>query len=167
MKSTEKLNGSPVSGQVASGMMQTGEAGSNLGIIRIHDNVLAALVSRAVLSVAGVSRMAGSAIIDNLAGIVGSHSRAIEIIKESDDKIKIVVKINICFGTVIPVVAVAVQRQVIEQVEKAAGISVTSVDVIVQQLDDPDEDNDAEQDSVNGVKLDALRSNVSGSSMMA
>ena len=167
MKSTEKLNGAAVSGQIAPAMLQTGEAGSNLGIIKIHDNVLAALVSRAVLSVSGVSRMAGSAIIDNLAGIVGSHSRAIEIIKESDDKIKIVVKINICFGTVIPVVAVAVQRQVIEQVEKAAGISVTSVDVIVQQLDDPDEENDFEQDSVNGVKVDALRSHLPGSSMMA
>lgn len=169
MKSTEKPNGAaPVSEQVANDMLQTGEAGSNLGIIKIHDNVLAALVSRAVLGVAGVSRMAGSAIIDNLAGIVGSHSRAIEIIKESADKIKIVVKINVCFGTVIPVVAVAVQRQVIEQVEKAAGISVAAVDVIVQQLDDPEEEeNNSEQDSVNGVKLDALRSPIPGSSMMA
>ena len=96
MKSTEKPNGAaPVSEQVANDMLQTGEAGSNLGIIRIHDNVLAALVSRAVLGVAGVSRMAGSAIIDNLAGIVGSHSRAIEIIKESADKIKIVVKVKV------------------------------------------------------------------------
>jgi uncharacterized alkaline shock family protein YloU len=155
MKSTEKVNNTSFAGQVAPGMMQTGDAGSELGIIKIHDNVLASLVGRAVLSVNGVSRLAGSAIIDNLAGIVGSHSRAIEIVKEGDDKIKFTVKVNICFGTVIPKVATEIQRQVIEQVEKAVGIPVASVDVIVQQLDDPEEE-DSVQNSVNGVKVEAL-----------
>ena len=155
MKSTEKINNTSLSGQLVPGMMQTGDAGSELGIIKIHDNVLASLVGRAVMSVNGVSRLAGSAIIDNLAGIVGSHSRAIEIIKEGDDRIKFIVKVNICFGTVIPRVATEIQRQVIEQVEKATSISVASVDVIVQQLDDPEEE-DGNQDSVNGVKVEAL-----------
>ncbi|MBE6368482.1 MAG: Asp23/Gls24 family envelope stress response protein [Lentisphaerae bacterium] len=129
----------------------TSDTPSELGLIKIHDNVLAALVSRAVLGVEGVSRLAGSAIMDNLAGIVGSHSRAIEIIKDGDDKLKLVVKVNILYGTVIPAVAVEIQRQVIEQVESAAGVNVAAVDVIVQQLEEEIED-DPEDDAMDPVE---------------
>ena len=117
-------------------------------MIKIHDNVLASLVSRAVLGVEGVSRLAGSAIMDNLAGIVGSHSRAIEIVKDGDDKLKIVVKVNVFYGTVLPTAAVEIQRQVIEQVESAAGVTVASVDVVIQQLEEPfEEGSDEDADS--------------------
>ena len=130
----------------------TSDTPSELGLIKIHDNVLASLVSRAVLGVEGVSRLAGSVIMDNLAGMVGSHSRAIEIVKDGDDKLKIVVKVNVFFGTVIPAAAVEIQRQVIEQVESAAGVTVAAVDVVVQQLDDMfDEDGD---DDANGSSAD-------------
>ncbi len=138
MKSNETVGlntTAPVSAQ--SRMSSTSETNSELGVIKIHDNVLASLVSRAALGVEGVSRLAGSAIIDNLAGMVGSHSRAIDIVKDADnDKLKIVVRLNFKFGAVIPEVAVAVQRAVIEQVERAAGLSVAAVDVVIQQLDD-------------------------------
>ena len=146
MKNTETTNTATVARATV-----TSDTTSDLGLIKIHDNVLAALVSRAVLGVEGVSRLSGSAIIDNLAGIVGSHSRAIEIIKDGEDKLKLVVKVNILFGTVIPAVAVEIQRQVIEQVESAAGVTVASVDVIVQQLDDVVEDefdDDAADDAL-------------------
>lgn len=150
MKNTETTNNAAAA--VARATV-TSDTNSELGVIKIHDNVLAALVSRAVLGVEGVSRLAGSVLIDNLAGMVGSHSRAIDIIKDGDDKIKIIIKVNILFGTVIPAVAVEIQRQVIEQVESAAGVTVASVDVVVQQLDDViEEDEEAADDA----SLDAL-----------
>ena len=130
MKNTETTTNAAAMARAA----VTSDTNSELGVIKIHDNVLAALVSRATLAVEGVSRLAGSVLIDNLAGIVGSHSRAIEIIKDGDDKIKIVIKVNVLFGTVIPAVAVEIQRQVIEQVESAAGVTVASVDVVVQLI---------------------------------
>ena len=143
-------------------VVTSSDTASELGVIKIHDNVLAALVGRAVLEVEGVSRLAGSAIIDNLAGMVGSHSRAIEFVKE-EDKIKIVVKINVLFGTVIPAVATAVQRAIIEQVEKAAGITVAAVDVIVQQIDDViDEDEDDADDTADSRALAANHAALSG-----
>ena len=150
MKNTETTNNTAAA--VARATV-TSDTNSELGVIKIHDNVLAALVSRAVLGVEGVSRLAGSVLIDNLAGMVGSHSRAIDIIKDGDDKIKIIIKVNILFGTVIPAVAVEIQRQVIEQVESAAGVTVASVDVIVQQLDDVIEE---EEEPANDAALDAL-----------
>lgn len=151
MKNTETTNNAAAAAVARATV--TSDTNSELGVIKIHDNVLAALVSRAVLGVEGVSRLAGSVLIDNLAGMVGSHSRAIDIIKDGDDKIKIIIKVNILFGTVIPAVAVEIQRQVIEQVESAAGVTVASVDVVVQQLDDViEEDEEAADDAA----LDAL-----------
>ena len=149
MKNTETANNAAVAARAA----VTSDTNSELGVIKIHDNVLAALVSRAVLGVEGVSRLAGSVLIDNLVGMVGNHSRAIDIIKDGDDKIKIVVRVNILFGTVIPAVAVEIQRQIIEQVETAAGVTVASVDVVVQQLDEVVEDDD--EDTEDGA-VDAL-----------
>lgn len=151
MKNTETTNNTAAAAVARATV--TSDTNSELGVIKIHDNVLAALVSRAVLGVEGVSRLAGSVLIDNLAGMVGSHSRAIDIIKDGDDKIKIIIKVNILFGTVIPAVAVEIQRQVIEQVESAAGVTVASVDVIVQQLDDVIEE---EEEPANDAALDAL-----------
>ena len=139
MKNTETTNSTTA---VANNRTTvTSDTPSELGLIKIHDNVLASLVSRAVLGVEGVSRLAGSAIMENLVGIVGSHSRAIEIIKDGDDKLRIAVKVNVLFGSIIPTVAVEVQRQVIEQVESSAGVTVSAVDVIVQQLDDTIEED--------------------------
>lgn len=151
MKNTETTNNAAAAAVARATV--TSDTNSELGVIKIHDNVLAALVSRAVLGVEGVSRLAGSVLIDNLAGMVGSHSRAIDIIKDGDDKIKIIIKVNILFGTVIPAVAVEIQRQVIEQVESAAGVTVASVDVIVQQLDDVIEEED---EPANEAALDAM-----------
>ena len=159
MKNTENSNSTVAAANVRTTVMS--DTPSELGLIKIHDNVLASLVSRAVLGVEGVSRLAGSAIIDNLAGMVGSHSRAIEIIKDGDDKLKLVVKINVFFGTVIPAVAVEVQRQVIEQVESAAGVSVSAVDVIVQQLDDViEEDESVVADNMSAAAQAAMASGI-------
>ena len=155
MKSTEMTNNTSAAA-VNTRAVMTSDTPSDLGVIKIHDNVLASLVSRAVLGVKGVSRLAGSAIMDNLAGMVGSHSRAIEIIKENDDKIKIMVKVNLYFDTVIPKVAMDIQRQVIEQVEKAAGLTVSAVDVIVQQLDTVSDDEDDADIMENGGQINAL-----------
>lgn len=150
MKNTETTNNAAAA--VARATV-TSDTNSELGVIKIHDNVLAALVSRAVLGVEGVSRLAGSVLIDNLAGMVGSHSRAIEIIKDGDDKIKIIIKVNILFGTVIPAVAVEIQQQVIEQVESAAGVTVASVDVVVQQLDEEIEEDEEADSSVDAMSV--------------
>lgn len=154
MKNTETSNSSAAVANARTTI--TSEAPSELGLIKIHDNVLASLVSRAVLGVEGVSRLAGSVIMDNLAGMVGSHSRAIEIVKDGDDKLKIVVKVNIFYGTVIPAAAVEIQRQVIEQVESAAGVTVAAVDVVVQQLDDVfEEEDDVAGDGASDAALNA------------
>ena len=130
------------------------EQNSELGSIQIHDNVLSSLVRRAALSVEGVSRLAGSTFVDNIAEIVGSRKiqdRAIAIIKSDDDSGKVVieVKLNIKFGFKVPVVAEAVQRAVIEQVEETTGTTITQVNVLVQEIEDVVEETAAEEGGEN------------------
>ncbi|MBR7156234.1 MAG: Asp23/Gls24 family envelope stress response protein, partial [Lentisphaeria bacterium] len=71
---------------------------SELGDIKIHDGVIAALARRAALGVEGVSRLAGSQFVDNLAEIVGSRrmqARAINVTVDEETRITIEIKLNL------------------------------------------------------------------------
>lgn len=127
-----------------SGKSQTGKT-NELGAIRISDSVISSLVRRATLGVDGVSRLASN-FVDNIAEIVGSRKmsyRSISISME-EDRVEIEVKINIKFGYKVPEVASQVQTAIIENVESTTGMNVTSVNVVVQEIEDPVENADAE-----------------------
>ncbi len=114
---------------------------SQLGSICLHDNVISNLVRRAALGVPGVSRLAGNSIVDNLADLVGSRKmqdRAIAILKDSDDASKVVIelKVNVFFGFKLHEVAEQIQRAVIELVENTASVTVASVNVAMQEIED-------------------------------
>ena len=86
MKNTENANSTVAAANARTTV--TSDAPSELGLIKIHDNVLAALVSRAVLGVDGVSRLAGSAIMDNLAGMNFNPTEYVDITDEIELKIE-------------------------------------------------------------------------------
>ena len=113
------------------------ETNNELGVIKIHENVIASIVRKATCSVDGVIRLAGSALVDNIAGFVGSrkiHDRAIT--SEIDESsVQIEVKVNISYGAYVPDVAQNIQTNVMEQVEKITGMTVKRVNVIVQELE--------------------------------
>ncbi|MDD5696992.1 MAG: Asp23/Gls24 family envelope stress response protein [Victivallaceae bacterium] len=114
------------------------EKGTELGLIKIHGNVVSSIVRRAALSIPGVSRLSGSSFVDNIAEIVGSrkiHDRAIAI-EIDEDKVAVEVKLNIIFGYSVPEVAGQVQSAIIEEVEKVTGMTVTRVNVIIQEIED-------------------------------
>jgi uncharacterized alkaline shock family protein YloU len=114
------------------------EKGTELGVIKIHENVISSIVRKAALSIPGITRLAGSSFVDNIAEIVGSrkmHDRAIAINME-DDKVSIEIKVNILFGFKVPELASAVQSAVVEQVEGVTGMTVTGVNVIVQEIEE-------------------------------
>lgn len=114
------------------------------GHIKIHENVITAIVRRATCSVKGVSRLAGSSFIDNLAEIVGSrkvHDRAIGL-KMDGANIEVEVKVNMLFGTNIPAVAAEIQSEVTKNIQKITGMNVNSVNVVVQEIEEPPEDKE-------------------------
>ena len=124
---------------------------SELGDVKIHDGVIATLTRRAALAVEGVSRLAGNALVDNLAEIVGSRrmqARAIAISVNENNQVTIEIKLNLKTGYTIPEVAENVQKAVIAEVEKITGMTVTTVHVLIKDIDDEtfaDDDENGEE----------------------
>ena len=143
----QKTAGRPATESVAP--MTTSLECSDAGEIKIHENVISSLARRAVLGVEGVSRLAGSVLVDNIAEIVGSRrmqDRAVTIEILEDNRVAIEIKVNILIGYRLPEVAEKIQKAVIDSVEAATGMTVTRVDVLIQELEAPREEEDVEDD---------------------
>ncbi len=115
---------------------------TDMGEVRIHENVISALVREAALKVDGVTKLAGSTLVNNIAEIVGSRrmqDRAITVLFEEDNRVALEIRLNLLFGVRIPDVTGEVQRRVIEAVERSTGMTVKRVDVVVQALETEEE----------------------------
>ncbi len=134
-KSSPKFNRSEPKVPAYKGM---NEKSNDLGLIRIHENVIASLVRKATCKVEGVTRLAGSSFVDNIGEIVGSRKisdRSISI-NMGDNSVEIEVKVNIAYGNTIPEVAARVQEAVVELVESTTGMTVKHVNVLVQEIEE-------------------------------
>lgn len=140
----KKVNSAPQSCSAPNCVGKEGE----LGVVKIHENVISSIVRKAALSVDGISRLAGSSFVDNIAEIVGSRKisdRAISI-KLDEDKVEIEVKLNMKFGYKVPEVASEVQTAIIEQVENTTGMNVVCVNVVVQEIEEVAEHAENEEE---------------------
>lgn len=138
MKDTKKKKHQTTSGGAV------GSNGLELGLIHIHENVIAAAVRKATASVDGVIRLSGNAIVNNIAELIGNKSitdRSIAVHIDGEN-VAVEVKVNIQYGVHVPTVAGNIQTRVVEEVEKITGMTVTAVNVIVQELDDLEEEDD-------------------------
>ena len=122
--------------------------GNELGLIHIHENVIATAVRKATCKVDGVIRLAGSAIVNNIAELIGNKTIGDRSISVNIDGATVVidVKVNISYGAHVPTVASNIQSAVVEEVEKITGMTVTAVNVVVQELDES-EDNPEEEET--------------------
>jgi len=133
---------------------ETALVSGELGEIKIHEDVVANLVAHAVLKTEGVSRLAGSTIVDAIADIVGSRrmqARAITVNMGEVSTVTIEIKLNLLRGFKLPDVAQAVQKNVIAEVEETTGMTVTKVNVAVQQIDDEIPEDEESPETANTV----------------
>ena len=109
-----------------------GEDGTELGAIRVHNSVIAAIARLAALKVPGVVEMSGS-FAEGLASMVGkaSFDRGIKVDME-DQKVNLDLHIVIAFGVRIPQVAWRIQNDVRKAIEDMTGKKVGLINVIVQ-----------------------------------
>ena len=115
-----------------------------MGVVKVHESVIASIIRRAVCSVEGVSRLAGSSLVDNIAEFVGSKKvmhRAIQI-TISESSIEAVIAINIRYGFALPEIAAEVQKNVVSQVRELTGLTASRVDVIIQEMEFSDDDKE-------------------------
>ena len=107
------------------------------GAIRISETVIAAVVRKYTLDVAGVVRFASGSIVGGLAEMIGRRTHEGSVVVEIDgETVNIGVTLVLEFGVCIPEVACLVQDVVRARVEEITGKHVTRVDVIVQDLED-------------------------------
>lgn len=128
-------------------------AADGCGELKIHENVISSLVRKATLKQDGISRLSGNNFVDTIGEIVGSRriqDRAIIVKFTEDGRLELEIKVVIKFGYKLPVVAEAVQRSVIEEVEKYTGMNVIRVNVTVQDVEEEytEESNDNESISL-------------------
>jgi uncharacterized alkaline shock family protein YloU len=124
------------------------ENGNELGVIKVHENVIVSIVRKATCSVEGVVRLAGNTLVDNIAEIVGSRKisdRAISVTIDGPN-VGIEVKVNVLYGAHVPSVASEVQKQVSEKVEAMTGMTVDAVNVVVQELEDASAKEEEEEE---------------------
>lgn len=116
------------------------------GTIRISENVIAAVVRRYVLEVEGVARFASGSLVGGLAEMIGRRNQeGSVIVRLEGDAVNISVTLILEFGVKVPDVAGLVQDVVRSRVEELTGKHVTSVDVIVQDLEEPASEEEGEQ----------------------
>lgn len=157
MKSENKTNAQEIPAAVNTPVAaETSLMEGELGEIKIHENVIANLVAMATRKIPGVSRLAGSTVVDAIASIVGSRrmqARAITVGIAGDNCVTIDLKLNILVGYRLPDVVQQVQRAVIDNIESVTGMTVTRVNVAVQDIDDQpvEEDDDAAEEAETAV----------------
>jgi len=118
-----------------------GTNGEELGLIHIHENVIATAVRKTIEGIEGVIRLAGSTLVNNIADLIGNKTigdRAINVNME-DGSVAIEVKVNMLYGVHVPTVAANIQAAIAKEVEKITGMKVTMVNVIVQELEEDGE----------------------------
>ena len=115
-----------------------GEDGTELGAIRVHNSVIAAIARLAALKVPGVVEMSGS-FAEGLASMVGkaSFDRGIKVDME-DQKVNLDLHIVIAFGVRIPQVAWRIQNDVRKAIEDMTGKKIGLINVIVQGVKLPE-----------------------------
>ena len=115
-----------------------GEDGTELGAIRVHNSVIAAIARLAALKVPGVVEMSGS-FAEGLASMVGkaSFDRGIKVDMD-DQKVNLDLHIVIAFGVRIPQVAWRIQNDVRKAIEDMTGKKIGLINVIVQGVKLPE-----------------------------
>ncbi len=114
------------------------EDGTELGAIRVHNSVIAAIARLAALKVPGVVEMSSS-FAEGLASMVGraSFDRGIRVDIE-DQKINLDLHIVIAFGVRIPQIAWSIQNDVRKAIEDMTGKKIGMINVIVQGVKLPE-----------------------------
>lgn len=107
---------------------------SELGPIRMDDDVIVSIVTLTVLDIDGVAEMVGG-MADGLTGMFGKKSTGkgvkVDII---ENDIIVDVSILVKYGVPIPELAHRIQRAVMEQIEAMMDIKLVSVNVYIQGI---------------------------------
>lgn len=119
---------------------------AGLGVVRIHNNVIAVIAHEAADRVPGVVELSGT-LVDGLADIIGKRSRdrGVRVAVESENSIVVELTAVLEYGVHIPEVCGKLQLEVRNAVEEMTGKRVQAVNISVQSVRRPVKDSAGEQ----------------------
>ncbi|MDD5018881.1 MAG: Asp23/Gls24 family envelope stress response protein [Candidatus Omnitrophica bacterium] len=109
---------------------------SDLGIIKIHNNVIASIAYLATLEIDGVSRVCDD-MKSRILRLIGkkTQSGAIDIRQEKNEEISVIVPVILKYGYKIPDVATKIQDRVKAAVEEATDLVIRDVVIKIKGVD--------------------------------
>lgn len=115
--------------------MQREESRTDLGLVRIHDDVIASIASVAASEIEGVKSVG----INSKAGFFGLFEKkniaAIKVEKDKNGEITVQIPIVAKYGFNIPEIANRVQENVRSALEKMTNLSIKDINVNVQRVE--------------------------------
>ncbi len=108
---------------------------AGLGVVRIHNNVIAVIAHEAANRVPGVVELSGT-LVDELVDIIGKRTRdrGVRVAVESENTIVIELTAVLEYGVYIPEVCGRLQHEVQKSVEEMTGKRVQAVNIAVQSI---------------------------------
>jgi len=115
--------------------MQRDESRNELGVLRIHKNVIASISSVAACEIEGVKRV-GKDFKSGVMELIGQKmSSAVKVEINKNDEVKVDVPLVIKYGYNIPDVAGQVQENVRAALEKMTDLSIKDININVQGIE--------------------------------
>jgi len=111
------------------------ESRTDLGIVRIHNNVIASIASLAACEIAGVKRVGGN-FKSGILELMGKKAlAAIKVEIDKHDEVKVEIPLVIKYDFYISEVATRVQDNVRQALEKMTNLSIKDININVQGIE--------------------------------
>lgn len=115
--------------------MQKEGSRTDLGVIKIHKNVIASIAAIASCEIDGVKRIGGD-FKSGLIELLGNKAlTAIKVEIDKNEEIKVDIPLVIKFGFNIPDIANKVQENVKNALEKMTNVAIKDINVNIQSIE--------------------------------
>lgn len=115
--------------------MHKEESRTDLGVIRIHDNVIASIAAVAAGEIEGVKRVGSNFRAGVLEFLDKRNAASIRVEKDKNGDITVCVPLVIKYGFNIPEIANKVQENVRNALEKMTNLSIKDINVSIQGVE--------------------------------
>lgn len=121
----------------------------NIGTIKIANEVVAIIASLAASEIEGVASMSGG-VGSGIAEMLG-HKKGVKV-ENGDEECIIDLSVVVEYGISIPDVAENIQQNVKDAIESMTGLNAVEINIHVQGVNFPNEEESEEEEEENRVK---------------
>ncbi len=115
--------------------MSQEESTTDLGTVRINNNVIAAIAAEAAMEAEGVKRI-GADFKSNILELFGKKSiSSIKVEFNKSNEVKLEIPLVVKYGCNIPAVSGQVQENVRNAIEKMTNLSIKNININIQSIE--------------------------------